>query len=40
MQAIVKGLRRNVGDSAANPTYIFNKRRVGYWTEKGETRGQ
>ena len=37
LRAIVKRLRRKLGDSAQNPTYIFNKRRVGYWMEKGET---
>ena len=39
MRAIVKRLHRKLGDSADNPTYIFNKRRVGYWMEKGENRG-
>ena len=36
VRAIVKRLRRKLGDDAADPTYIFNKRRVGYWMEKGE----
>ena len=30
MRAIVKRLRRKLGDNAENPTYIFNNRRVGY----------
>ena len=25
------------GDDPENPVYIFTKRRVGYWMEKGET---
>ena len=40
VRAIVKRLRRKLGDDAADPTYIFNKRRVGYWMEQGETPGQ
>ena len=36
VRAIVKRLRRKLGDDAADPSYIFNKRRVGYWVEKGE----
>ena len=40
VRAIVKRLRRKLGDRADNPTYIFNKRRVGYWMEKGDTRDQ
>ena len=39
VRAIVRRLRRKLGDDADNPAYIFNKRRVGYWMEKGETRG-
>ena len=38
VRAIVKRLRRKLGDDAADPTYIFNKRRVGYWMEQGEGR--
>ena len=38
VRAIVKRLRRKLGDDADDPTYIFTKRRVGYWMEKGETR--
>ena len=38
VRAIVKRLRRKLGDSANNPTYIFNRRGVGYWMEKAETR--
>ncbi len=30
VRAFVKILRRKLGDDAANPTYIFNERRVGY----------
>ena len=30
MRAIVKNLRRKLGDDAANPAYIFNERQVGY----------
>ena len=29
-------LRRKLGEAADDPTYIFNKRRVGYRMEKGE----
>ena len=36
VRAIVKRLRRKLGDDADDPTYIFTKRRVGYWMEKGE----
>ena len=36
MRAIVRRLRRKLGDDADDPTYIFNKRRVGYCMEKGE----
>ena len=39
VRAIVRRLRRRLG-AAADPTYIFNKRRIGYWMEKGETREQ
>ena len=34
VRAIVRRLRRKLGDDAENPTYIFNKRRVGYWMEQ------
>ena len=37
VRAIVKRLRRKLGEDADNPTYIFTKRRVGYWMDKGET---
>ena len=30
VRAIVKRLRRKLGDDAANPAYIFNERGVGY----------
>ena len=36
VRAIVRRLRRKLGDDADNPTYIFTKRRVGYWMEKEE----
>ena len=36
VRAIVKRLRRKLGDDADNPTYIFTKRRVGYWIEEAE----
>ena len=36
VRAIVKRLRRKLGDDADHPAYIFTKRRVGYWMEKGE----
>ena len=36
VRAIVKRLRRKLGDDADDPTYIFTKRRVGYWMEKGK----
>ena len=39
VRAIVRRLRLRLG-AAADPTYIFNKRRIGYWMEKGETREQ
>ena len=31
VRAIVKRLRRKLGDDAHAPTYIFTKHRVGYW---------
>ena len=34
VRAIVKRLRRKLGDDADDPVYIFTKRRVGYWMEK------
>ena len=37
VRTVVKNLRRKLGDDADNPAYIFTKRRVGYWMEKGET---
>ena len=30
VRAIVRRLRRKLGDDADNPTYIFNEPRVGY----------
>ena len=40
VRAIVKRLRRKLGDDANNPTYILNEPRVGYRMEKGEGQGQ
>ena len=40
MRAIVKSLRRKLGDDADDPTYILNEPRVGYRMEKGEALGQ
>ena len=40
VRAIVKRLRRKLGDDANNPTYILNEPRVGYRMEKGEALGQ
>ena len=37
VRTIVKRLRRKLGDHADNPTYIFTKRRVGYWMAPAET---
>ena len=37
VRAIVKRLRRKLGDDADDPTYIFTKRRAGYWMEKAES---
>ena len=36
VRAIVRRLRRKLG-AATDPTFIVNKRHVGYWMEKGET---
>ena len=38
VRAIVKRLRRKLDDDADNPAYIFTRRRVGYWMEKGAGR--
>ena len=40
VRAIVRRLRRKLGDDADDPTHIFTKRRAGYWMEKSETQGQ
>ena len=40
VRAIVKRLRRKLGDDASNPTYIFTKRRIGYWMERPESPSQ
>ena len=39
VRAMVRRLRRNLGEDAGDPTYILTKRRVGYRMEKVETRG-
>ena len=39
MRTIVNKLRRKLGESGDNPTYIFTEPRVGYWMPEGETRG-
>ena len=39
VRAIVRRLRRKLGDDAGDPAYIFTRRRAGYWIEKGETLG-
>ena len=39
VRAIVRRLRRKLGDDADDPTYIFTKRRVGYWMEKADEPG-
>ena len=36
VRTYAKRLRRKLGDDPENPTYIFTKRRVGYWMEEGE----
>ena len=36
MRAIVRKLRRRLGDDAGSPAYIFTKSRVGYRMAKGE----
>ncbi len=36
VRAIVKRLRRKLGDEAGKPKYIYTKRRVGYWMERDE----
>ena len=40
VRAIVKRLRRKLGDDADDPAYIFTKRWVGYCMAKGETQEQ
>ncbi len=39
MHTMVSKLRRKLGDSAANPTYIFTESRVGFLMPKGEREG-
>ena len=39
VRAYVKRLREKLGETAANPTYIFNEPRVGYRMGEGETAG-
>ena len=36
IRTVVKNLRNKLGDTADNPSYIFNEPRVGYRMEKGE----
>ena len=36
VRAIVKRLRRKLGDDADEPTYIFTRRRVGYWMARAD----
>ena len=36
VRAILRRLRRKLGNDADDPTYIFNRRRVGYWMDRGE----
>ena len=36
VRTYVKRLRQKLGDDPNDPAYIFTKRRVGYWMEKGE----
>ena len=35
LRTVINTLRRRLGDSAANPTYIFTELRVGYRMPKG-----
>ena len=35
VRTYVKRLRRKLGDDPGDPTYIFTRRRVGYWMEPG-----
>ena len=35
VRSVIKNLRRKLGDAAADPTYIVNEPRVGYWMPKG-----
>ena len=37
VRAIVRRLRRKLGDDAENPVYIFNRRRFGYWMEREDS---
>ena len=39
MRTVISTLRRNMGDNADNPTYIFTEPRVGYRMPKGTTPG-
>ena len=39
MRTFISTLRRNLSYDADNPTYIFTKRRDGYWMPKGTTPG-
>ena len=40
MRATVRRLRRELGEDADNPTYIFAEPRIGYWMPKGEDGGR
>ena len=35
VRSVIKNLRRKLGDTASDPTYIVNEPRVGYWMPKG-----
>ena len=37
VRAMVRRLRRELGEHADDPTYIFTKPRIGYWMPKGKT---
>ena len=40
IRTLVKILRRKLDDDGKSPTYIFTKRRVGYWMPKSQEPGQ
>ena len=37
MRTYVERMRQKLGNDPGNPTYIFTRRRIGYWMEMGET---